>query len=131
MALVFTAYCVREVWTLFRFRREVFYPYPFAPQQYNYVQTFWAMYASYAYVAMFALSAWILSIWKPDNVKTFLLAVFILALAEMIEYWFNYNLPWFTVHDISVNITTLRYPILAFIFFYEFINLIRSESWKG
>ena len=130
MALVLTAYCIRELWTLWRFEREIIYPYRYAPDQYNYVQTFWAMYANYAYVAILSLSVWLLSIWKPDNVKIFLFAVFVLALAEMVEYWFNYNLAWFTVRDIAVNITTLRYPILSLIFVYELIKLINLQSWK-
>jgi len=128
MAFAFTAYFIREVWTLCRFRREIIYPYPFAPQQYNYVQTFWSMYASYAFAALFSYILW----QAITNNKVFWFCVFILQLAELIEYRLNYNLAWcvadFGVTEIPVNITTIRYVVLLLAFIYELITFLYGRN---
>jgi len=58
MALMLTAYFVREVWTLYAFRREVIYPFPFALDQYIHRQTYWSMFLGYGFAVIVAIILW-------------------------------------------------------------------------
>lgn len=119
MALALTAYCVREFWVLYDFREEIFYPYPLAPKQYNYVETFWSMLCAYAFLSLFSLILWL----GIKTNKVFWFCVFALSVSELIEYRLNYNIDWcmvnFGLFDVPISITTIRFLVLFLAFIYE------------
>jgi hypothetical protein len=126
MALMVTAYVVRELWVLAREKREIIYPFPYAQSQHIAEQTFWFMYGGYAFMALIGFILW----WGMRSQKVFWFCVFGLQFAELIEYRLNYNYPWgvadFGAFRVNLNITNLRYLVLGFAAAYEIIKY----SWK-
>lgn len=119
MALMVTYYFVRELWSLLRFRKEYFKPFPFNPEIEIARQTYVAMLCGYG--GMFIVTMVMFNMAKTQRI--FWGAVMVLAGLEFLEYPLNYNDFWtwidFEIFKLPINITIIRYIVLVFIGGYE------------
>lgn len=106
--LVIAAYAILEIWTLIPDGKYIS-PFPFSDVELN-VQT-------YVWMACikisFMLFAYVLFQYS-HLYEQFFTVLFYFALFELIEYFLNYNEPWFRVYRVPVDVTSIRYTVLLF-----------------
>lgn len=106
MCVVFGAFFLRELWTLFPDRQDL-RPFPFSEQEINLRTYIWMLSGYFIQIVLaYALFAY------SDHAKLFFNAMFILAVLETLEFCLNYNEYWIKIAGIGLNVTMVRYPVL-------------------
>lgn len=124
LGLFCTAIVIEECWTWVNWPEVSITPFPLAP----------AMEIrrdSYIWIICCHLQIMVLIstlLWYADRLKYFFAIAFFIQLAEAIEFFFNYNYPWFTFYiqgtHLHVNVTNLRFFILIPLAFHKIL------TWK-
>lgn len=116
VVLVFLANCVVLLWTVLP-DQGLIKPFPLSGQEIYFQTYIWiaTIYANFLILTLVIHR-------YADKAREFFNAVFILQALQFIEYFINYNEAWTHIHDIPVNIGTLRFPILFFYAIRTFIT---------
>jgi len=117
IGIVFIAFVVKELWTLKEWPSGLGRPFPFSDQEITKPTYIWMICGNIFLIMLFFAMQH-----STDKAYVFFTVVFWLQVAELIEFLLNYNEPWFRVHAIPVNVTTLRYVILFFTGLYTLIK---------
>ena len=102
--MAIAAYSILEVWTIVPSGRLI-KPFPFSGQE-IYFQTY--VWFACLKVALMVF-CYILTQYAGSEYFKLFVVLFWSAVAEFIEYFLNYNEPWFRVMMIPVDVTTIRY----------------------
>jgi hypothetical protein len=124
ISLFCIAITIEECWTWVSWPAKIISPFPYAPeQQIRWDSMIWILCQH---------TQWMIGIscfwWLSDKMKLFFAVAFFIQLAEVIEFFFNYNNPWCTLfpgaHHLHINVTNLRFFILIPLAFYKVL------TWK-
>lgn len=106
--LVIAAYAILEIWTLIPDGKYIS-PFPFSDVTLN-VQTYvWMACVKIS----FMLFAYVLYQYSHFY-EQFFTVLFYFALFELMEFFLNYNEPWFRFYGVPVDVTSIRYTVLLF-----------------
>lgn len=118
VGLIVAAFVVKEIWTIRDWQPGTISPFLFSDQEISRASFIWI-----ASVNVFLILIFFVLQEYSDNAKLFFTLLFWVQVAEFIEYFLNYNQPWFKFNSIPVNVTTLRYVVLL-------ISGIYTVIWK-
>lgn len=120
MLLVFAAYLIRELWTLLPFSEEMLHPFLFSNQAVSLQSYLWiAGTYSFQMAIFYCLQSFSRTI--------FFQIAFWLTVLEFVEYFINYNEPWFHFAGINFNITNFRYFVLFILIIQNFLTYRKHE----
>jgi len=103
---IIAAYAILELWQLLP-SDVVLHPFLFSNQE--------IMLQTYVWFACLKLAFMIIAFvlyQYSERYWRFFGTLFYFALAEFIEYFVNYNEPWFRILSIPVDVTSIRYTVL-------------------
>lgn len=121
LILITATFFVKEMWTIVpNYEGDQFInPFPLAPDQaISYHSYLWIPCIHIVFMMIYAAMTAM-----AQRIKLFFHVAFCIQFAEFIEYFANFNKPWFSC-GVHVNVTNLRYVILFF------VGLYIIGTWK-
>jgi len=123
MGIVASTFVIVELWTLIHDAKDadgnpiIRHPFPFSDQGITKATYIWMVCVNGAQcLIMFVFSK------LARRTKFFYESLFVMAFLYFLEFFFNYNRPWFLIGDVPVNITTIRYLVIIFSTVYTVIK---------
>lgn len=109
---IILAYASLEMWTLLPSAVYV-EPFPFSDVKLNFQTYIWMA----TIKVVFMIFCYVILQYSTWQFNSFFNIVFWFALAEVVEYFLNYNEPWFKILSIPVDVTSIRYTVLIYMAF--------------
>jgi hypothetical protein len=106
------AIVIEECWTWVSWPDKDITPFPYAVDQVIRFDSFIWILCLHMQLMVLISCLW----WYAHRLRLFFAIAFFIQLAEVIEFFFNYNNPWCTLfygsHHLHINVTNIRFFIL-------------------